>query len=253
MRGPCACPGGSAIRRSSVRQDGHTPTRTSTRPLPFPTSAPCPYRTAGTRTSHEPHSPIRLSKIIRMGQRALLHSVGKVHQASGSIAQTLRCAQGDRPRFSVIKNRMVHQPANSLTNSITPCLSFSFRDSFFHWIALLLPSWITAIQRTRHVALFAQQRCGPFATRLPTMMHIAIGCAITFCNQRDEAQHSHEIRSREQKSEVYPKNTIWQRNSTRTGSLCCYSKISTPLTPIQTATQMRKQAESIPVRCSTMG
>jgi hypothetical protein len=88
---------------------------------------------------------------------------------------------------------------------------------------------------------------------LPWTATASSGCAITFCNQRDGAQHSHEIRSREQTSVVYPRNTIWQGNSTRTGSRCCYSKISSPLPPIQTATQMRKQAESIPVRCSTMG
>src|SRR5260370_29208466 len=44
---------------SSVRQDGRTPTRTSTRP-PHPLHpAPCPYRT------RDAHFPIRLSTIIR--------------------------------------------------------------------------------------------------------------------------------------------------------------------------------------------
>ena len=43
-------------------------TRTSTRPPPFPTSAPCPYR---TRTNVFSHYPIRSSKFIRTGTPAL--------------------------------------------------------------------------------------------------------------------------------------------------------------------------------------
>jgi hypothetical protein len=62
MRGPCACPGGRAIRWGSLGHDGRPPTRTSTRPPPIPASAPCPYR---TRANVARDSPIRLSKFIR--------------------------------------------------------------------------------------------------------------------------------------------------------------------------------------------
>ena len=64
--GPGACPGGSSMRWGSVRQDGRTPTRTSTRPLHPPHPAPCPYRT------RDAHFPIRLSNIIRtLGRKHL--------------------------------------------------------------------------------------------------------------------------------------------------------------------------------------
>ncbi len=63
MRGPCACPGGMTLGLGSVRPSGLIPTRTSTRPPPFSTSTPCPYRTEADLPNH---SPIRLSKIIRM-------------------------------------------------------------------------------------------------------------------------------------------------------------------------------------------
>ena len=59
--GPCACPGGNAIRPGSVRPDGHTPTRTSTRPPHPPNPSPCPYR----RERLPPHFCIRLANIIR--------------------------------------------------------------------------------------------------------------------------------------------------------------------------------------------
>src|SRR5450759_4899206 len=45
MKGPRACPGGNMIRLGFVKPPGHTPTRTSTRPLHPPHPAPCPYRT----------------------------------------------------------------------------------------------------------------------------------------------------------------------------------------------------------------
>jgi hypothetical protein len=44
MRGPCACPAGHPSRQGEVRHENRVPTRTGTRPLPIPTSAPCPYR-----------------------------------------------------------------------------------------------------------------------------------------------------------------------------------------------------------------
>ncbi len=46
MRGPCACPGGSATNMPHGTQANRVATRTSTRPPPFPASAPCPYRMA---------------------------------------------------------------------------------------------------------------------------------------------------------------------------------------------------------------
>src|SRR5260370_6000723 len=63
--GPGACPGGNASPWDSVRQDGRTPTRTSTRP-PHPLHpAPCPYRTLGRKHLNGYDSPIRSSKFIR--------------------------------------------------------------------------------------------------------------------------------------------------------------------------------------------
>ena len=59
--GPCACPGGNAIRPGSVRHEGRTATRTSTRPPHPPNPSPCPYR----RERLPPHYCIRLANIIR--------------------------------------------------------------------------------------------------------------------------------------------------------------------------------------------
>src|SRR6266851_4838505 len=63
--GPCACPGGNAIHWGSVRQDGRTPTRTSTRPPHPHYPAPCPYRTLGRKHLNGDDSPIRSSTFIR--------------------------------------------------------------------------------------------------------------------------------------------------------------------------------------------
>ena len=53
MRGPCACPGWSATRFLDGPQASRVLTRTSTRPPPVSTSAPCPYRTLSRkRFSH---------------------------------------------------------------------------------------------------------------------------------------------------------------------------------------------------------
>src|SRR5216684_2271746 len=66
-RGPCACPRGNAIQWGSVRQDGRTPTRTSTRP-PHPLHpAPCPYRTLGRKHLNGYDSPIRSATFSRAG------------------------------------------------------------------------------------------------------------------------------------------------------------------------------------------
>ncbi len=78
MRGPCACPRGNALRLGSVRHDGRTATRTSTRPPPVPTSAPCPYRPEGGVSSD---FPLRLSKIIRTERHPLPVLVDIIHQA----------------------------------------------------------------------------------------------------------------------------------------------------------------------------
>src|SRR5579872_4947696 len=47
MWGPCACPRPVHVIRQDIIKPrrNHTATRTSTRPPPLPTSAPCPYRT----------------------------------------------------------------------------------------------------------------------------------------------------------------------------------------------------------------
>src|SRR5581483_5309572 len=44
-RGPCACPRWSTILVPYETQANRHRTRTSTRPPPIPSSAPCPYRT----------------------------------------------------------------------------------------------------------------------------------------------------------------------------------------------------------------
>src|SRR5947209_4813035 len=49
VRGPCACPGWSATHLPDETQTSRVVTRTSTRPPPVPTSAPCPYRTLGCK------------------------------------------------------------------------------------------------------------------------------------------------------------------------------------------------------------
>jgi len=59
MRGPCACPGGDATGWPHATQTTRQATRTSTRPPPFSTSTPCPYR---TQADIPTHSPIRLAK-----------------------------------------------------------------------------------------------------------------------------------------------------------------------------------------------
>src|SRR5258708_5190198 len=63
MRGPCACPRGDATGWPHATQTTRHASRTSTRPPPFSTSTPCPYRTEADIPNH---SPIRLSKIIRV-------------------------------------------------------------------------------------------------------------------------------------------------------------------------------------------
>jgi hypothetical protein len=62
MRGPCACPRGDATGWPHGTQTTRQATRTSTRPPPFSTSTPCPYR---MQVDLPNHSPIRLAKIIR--------------------------------------------------------------------------------------------------------------------------------------------------------------------------------------------
>ena len=44
---PCACPRHHRRRLGSISSTSRTPARTSTRPPPVPTSAPCPYKTEG--------------------------------------------------------------------------------------------------------------------------------------------------------------------------------------------------------------
>jgi hypothetical protein len=80
-RGPCACPADTAIRRGSVRHDGRTSTRTSTRP-PHPLHpAPCPYRTKGTQASPSgPHSFVTIHQDGGGHGLSFPASGGKVHQ-----------------------------------------------------------------------------------------------------------------------------------------------------------------------------
>src|SRR5216683_1584625 len=90
-------------------------TRTSTRPPPCPTSAPCPYRT-GTRAfpirlstiirTGNAHDPIRLSTFIRIGADTLPVLVVNIHQGDRSngqglfftlnLALTFKCAHAAR-------------------------------------------------------------------------------------------------------------------------------------------------------------
>ena len=87
MWGSCACPRGSKPRPPHGTQANRTADRTSTRPPPFPTSTPCPYRTGGahhsrfwlakfirTKANVSRHCSIQLAKFIRTGLCALPHS-----------------------------------------------------------------------------------------------------------------------------------------------------------------------------------
>src|ERR1700680_2249513 len=79
--GPCACPRGNRIRLGSVRPDGHTPTRTSTRPPHPPNPAPCPYRTVGTLASHCVRiTPFGRQNSLGRGHASFPILVGKIHQ-----------------------------------------------------------------------------------------------------------------------------------------------------------------------------
>src|SRR5216683_4810251 len=89
MRGPCACPGGDETGWPHATQTNRHATRTSTRPPPCPTSAPCPYRTEADICHHSPirsapfikteadvchHSPIRSAPFIRTQAGIFYHS-----------------------------------------------------------------------------------------------------------------------------------------------------------------------------------
>src|SRR5260221_14509551 len=63
MRGPGACPRGGATILPHGTPTNRRATRTSTRPPPCPTSAPCPYRTPFGR-QHSSGVQINLSKCI---------------------------------------------------------------------------------------------------------------------------------------------------------------------------------------------
>ena len=80
--GPCACPVGNAIRPGSVRPDGRTPTRTSTRPPHPPNPTPCPYR---TRAGVSRHSPVGRQTSSGRGQAfpVIPPLVGKHYQDEG--------------------------------------------------------------------------------------------------------------------------------------------------------------------------
>src|SRR5579859_7206345 len=70
MRGPCACPRRNAIRLFHETQTNRVARRTGTRPPPFPTSAPCPYR---------------------IGDASLPMLVVKVHQDWGHFVADVGC------------------------------------------------------------------------------------------------------------------------------------------------------------------
>ena|SRR6266851_2868645 len=84
--GPGACPPRSSMRWGSVRQDGRTRTRTSTRP-PHPLHpTPCPYRT------RDAHFPIRLSNIIRTPWAAstLMDRIPRFGRQNSLVTRLLR-------------------------------------------------------------------------------------------------------------------------------------------------------------------
>src|SRR6266436_2281039 len=76
MRGPGACPGWGTTILPHATPTHRRATRTSTRPLPCPTSAPCPYRT-GTRAF-----PSLVVKNHQDGAASFPYSVIK-HQQDG--------------------------------------------------------------------------------------------------------------------------------------------------------------------------
>src|SRR5581483_11448613 len=78
----CLSSSNSLIRRDIIKpRQHHAATRTSTRPPPFPTSAPCPYRTE-RRTF-----PIMIVNVHQLGDNrfALLPIlIGNIHQKVGT-------------------------------------------------------------------------------------------------------------------------------------------------------------------------
>jgi|SRR5260221_7449396 len=77
-RGPGACPGGDETGWPHATQTHRHATRTSTRPPPFSTSTPCPYR---TQADIPTHSPIWLSKIIRVTVQTVKYNSSKLNLA----------------------------------------------------------------------------------------------------------------------------------------------------------------------------
>ncbi len=77
MRGPGACPRWGATILPHGTPTNRRATRTSTRPPPCPTSAPCPYRT-GTRAF-----PSLVVQNQQDGAAPLPHSVVNIHQERG--------------------------------------------------------------------------------------------------------------------------------------------------------------------------
>src|SRR5947209_6633240 len=59
-------------------------TRTSTRPPPCPTSAPCPYRTLGCKSLHGYDYPIRSSTFIRLSH--LVDCLQTIHTSPGVLS-----------------------------------------------------------------------------------------------------------------------------------------------------------------------
>src|SRR5713101_8331334 len=85
MRGPGACPGWGATFVLHGTPTNRRATRTSTRPPPCPTSAPCPYRMGNAQ------DPIRSSTFIRRGADTLPVLVVNIHQDRGIFQTRMFC------------------------------------------------------------------------------------------------------------------------------------------------------------------
>src|SRR6266436_1207174 len=73
MRGPCACPRWGTICLLHAVPTG-VASRTSTRPPPCPTSAPCPYRTSFGRQNSTEKSIIQANPTNELCQHDFRHT-----------------------------------------------------------------------------------------------------------------------------------------------------------------------------------
>ncbi len=128
MRGPCACPRGRATIMPHGTQTNHTATRTSTRPPPFPTSAPCPYRflttTGSVILSAAKDLTGRVPRSFAALRMTLPVVIGKVHQDGGDAYYRIRSSNFNRTKAA---SRVIFytSPYTTSPPTIVACTPFS--------------------------------------------------------------------------------------------------------------------------------